>query len=209
MKAKIFKLFLILLIITNCNNKPKNKSNEIQDISNQTPEVLDEKKDYGLGSFSKRYDSDIISKLYNEALDKNLKLQQLNDKIKKMSVINNDSLSEYHKFIRVNDNYRSSAIEFANRIQDSVLKASTLKFIESAESNYETTMYNHKQKQLMIDKKSNLLDDKLIIMKLMITESMISNYQKNENPDIKKLENIIKKYDSLINATEEYTKNIK
>ncbi len=56
-----------------------------------------------------------------------------------------------------------------------------------------------------LDKRASLLSDQVILMKLILTQSMISNYQRNELPEIKPLESMIKNYDDLIEQTKEYT----
>ncbi len=70
-------------------------------------------------------------------------------------------------------------------------------------------MSDYEQKLTLINEKTFFLNDQLILMKLLITESMMKNYQINEKPNIKTLENIINEYDMLIKETEEYTKIVK
>ncbi|WP_299107386.1 hypothetical protein [uncultured Winogradskyella sp.] len=204
MKGKIFQLLLLQVLITSCINESANKTPTTQEVQNETPEVLDDESNYKSVSFSKRYDSDIISQLYKEAMDKNANLEKLHKEIIKMGEIENDSISEYSQYVSVNARYYASAKTYANRIKDSLLKESTIAAFNTIETNYKKKIEALVEKQKIITKKSKALDDQLILMKLYVTESMIRNYQNNEKPDIKTLENIIKKYDSLIKASEKF-----
>lgn len=206
MKRNIFQLLLLLLFITNCKNKTGNKKPTSQETFTETPEVLNTDLNYKSISFSKRYDSDIISQLYKEAIDKNTNLEKLHQEIIKMGSIENDSISEYSQYVSVNARYFANAKTYANGIKDSLLKESTLSVFNSIETTYKKKIEALVEKQKIITEKSKALDDQLILMKLYVTESMIRNYQNNEKPDIKTLEHIIKKYDSLIKASEKFIK---
>ena len=202
---KIFKILLLLLFITNCNNDSRNNRSNTPNVLNETPDALNDNSEYKSISFSKRYDTDIISELYKEAMEKNSNLEKLHEEIIKMIDIENDSLSAYIKYVSVNAKYYSGAKVYANRIKDSILKKSTLAVFDSIEKTYDKKNEAFIKKHNIITQKSEALDDQLILMKLYVTESMIRNYQNNETPDIKTLENIIKKYDSLIKVTEKFT----
>ncbi len=204
MKIKILGITLGLIALLSCSEKAENKV-ELQEVQNETPQVLDQNTDYKLSSISKRYSSDIISKLYNEALEKSSKLNQLNDEINGVLETKNDSLLNYSKFSQTNTNYWTTANSYVNQIQDSVLKESTLEVIKVLESTYKNKMSIYEQKLIEIDKKTISLNDQLILMKLVVTEPMMKNYQRNEKPNIKSLEMIISEYDRLIKETEEYT----
>ena len=205
-KTLFFSITIIFFI--SCNNKPINNKDTKENIENETPEVLDNKNS-DLSSISKRYDSDIISKLYNEAVEKNSNLEKLNNEIRKISYIKNDSLSNFYKFSQTNNNYWSNATKYINQIQDSILKESTLEFFKSLESQYLSSIADFDQKNSTIKERDITLNDYQILMKLSITHPMIKNYQLNERPDIKVLEKIISDYDKLIKETKEYTNTIK
>lgn len=212
MKTQIIALLSFIIITYSCNDTNKGKSPEdiiFQEDINQVPESLEEKSDDGLSYFSKRYKSDIITKLYDEAMSKNAKLKKLNDEIYKMSQIDNDSLSEYSKYLDTNNNYWRTANRHINQLQDSVLKKSTLEIFEALKLKYEANLSDYEHRLITINKKAILLNDKLILMKLFVTQPMIQNYQEKKKPDVKTLENIIKEYDRLIEETKEYTKMIK
>lgn len=210
MKIKILAFLLIIITTFGCNENNKNqaKTNSKSENLNETPQVLGENNDYEVKSFSKskRYDSDMIADLYNEALEKNAKLKQLNEQIEKIHQTKNDSISAYSKFSQTNSEYWQSANKYISQIQDSVLRKSTLEIFKSIEANYQTKMADYEPKINEINKKEVLLNDQLVLMKLVITESMMINYQLNEKPTTKTLENLIENYDKLIKESEEFTK---
>jgi hypothetical protein len=204
MKIKIIGLGLILTALCSCGNVSS------ENIENETPQVLDEQTDYNMdyvlnSSLSKRGYSDLISKLYKEALEKNGKLNELNKKINGISELENDSLQVYSKFSETNTEYWSAADSYANRIQDSILRISTVEIFRSLDSIYNAKMDKYEKKIMEIEDRRISLNDQLIVMKLFITEPMIKNYQLNEIPDIKTLESIVDEYDKLIKETEVYT----
>ncbi|WP_338768666.1 hypothetical protein WAF17_08275 [Bernardetia sp. ABR2-2B] len=207
MKISFFALLIMTLILASCDENKENQNQANSDIVlNETPQVLEDKDNYEVRSISKRYDSDIVVELYNEALEKNLKLKQLNDEINQMYQTKRDSLAEYSKFSNTNEKYWMNARNHINQIQDSVLREATLETFKAIEVNYKNKMAGYEPKIKEIQRKDIQLNDQLILMKLFITESMMKNYQVNEQPTIKTLENIIDKYDNLIEETKEYTK---
>jgi len=162
-----------ILIFSSCEKKEQTERTP-EEILTDTPEVLDENSsDYKWSS--KRYNTDIISKLYTEALEKNNVLK---------------SLDEQH-------------IGYLN---DSILKQETAALFKNLELNYRESIAKHENKLKKIREQSTLLNDKLVLMKLMISQSMMKNYQVNEKPDIQELETLLKQYDALIKKTDEFTK---
>ncbi|WP_107037542.1 hypothetical protein [Brumimicrobium mesophilum] len=205
MKIKFFIIALLIATNVACNGIPETQNNvgAAEVVQNQTPEVLDEKADYGLSSISRKKNYDIISKLYNEAMEKNSKLNQVNEKILKMYNYENDSLKPYSKYTATNERYWLSVKQLIRNIHDSILRESTEETFELLERNYQSKMATYEQKLETINEKSISLKDQLLLMKLFITAPMMKNYQVNELPPIKALENIIQEYDSLINESEE------
>jgi hypothetical protein len=211
MKTNIVALsFLVTIIaVLGCNNTSESVVGLQQEETNETPQVLENNDDYKSLSTSKRYDSDIVSKLYKEAIEKSSILEQLTDDIDNMGQLKKDSLEDYANFSRINKNYWITVNKYINQLQDSVLKESTLEIFETLEDKYKIKMSGHEEKLIAIREKTLTLNDQLILMKLFITEPMVKNYQMNEFPDIKTLESVINKYDELIEETGEYTKILK
>ncbi|MDH7911121.1 hypothetical protein QGM60_00010 [Winogradskyella sp. SYSU M77433] len=196
-------IFLIAILIVGCSKNDKKQSTI--DKLNETPETLEGTESRILSTY--RYDGNIIDNLYKEALSKNQKLEELNDRIEEIS---SDSLTEktkeYLKYRNINKRYWSTAKSYANNLNDSIWKIEMIDIIEKLESSYEKKVSKHESKMDSIEELKSTLRDKLILMKLFITEPMIHNYQSNELPDIIQLESIIKDYKKAIEDSKEYTK---
>lgn len=196
-----YSIILILVLVMSCNDE--NRDEDLNNTLNETPEILDETPDPYSKSISRRYSSDIISKLYFEALEKSEVLNELNDKINNIGNTKNDSIESYVNYDKINNDYWKSANKYIEQIEDTELRASTLDIFKILESEYKTKVLMHEEKLAEINQRTISLNDQLILLKLSITKSMIKSYQINELPDINTLENIIKEYDALIKETKE------
>jgi len=196
-------IVLISILLVGCSKQDK-KQSTIDEL-NKTPEVLVGTESRVLSSY--RYDGNIIDNLYKEALSKNQNLEELNDRIEEIS---SDSLSDktkdYLKYRSVNKRYWTSAKSYANNLNDSLWKVEMLDIIEKLESSYEKRVTDHESRIDSIEALKSTLKDKLILMKLFITEPMIHNYQSNELPNIEQLESLIKDYKKAIEDSKEYIK---
>jgi hypothetical protein len=196
---------LIPFFLINCDNKEKLP---LEEEINLTPDILGEgESDISLNSFSKRYDSDIISKLYSEALDNNERLNILNEKIKNFT---NDSIIEktksFTKYSNINNSYWNSVDNYISSLNDSIIKNETTVFFDKLKLNYKNSIVNQTKLLNLIDTKKEELLDQLTLMKLFVTEPMMRNYQINEKPNIKELEDLISQYKDLVKESKEYTK---
>ena len=205
MKTKYTLLILSVLIFSNCEKKEHSEKTP-EEILTQTPEVLEENaSNYKLSS--KRYNADVISKLYVEALEKNEDLKLLDEKIRN---INSDSLNTHTKpfleYSSVNNDYWTMANQYVDYLNDSILKQETIDVFKSLEDNYKESIKKHEDKLTEIRKHTSLLNDKLVLMKLMVSQSMMKNYQMNEKPDIAELETLLVQYEKLLKETEKFTK---
>lgn len=211
MRIKVFAFIVIVATTFSCNDTNKSQSNitpkqlEVK----ETPKVFNQKDDNYLGTVYSRYDSDLISKLYEEAIEKDSKLKKLNTAINKMAGLKKDSIEEYSEFSQTNKSYWLTTNRYISQLQDSALKESTLEIFKALELKYQIKISDYEQKLTVINEKTLLLNDQLILIKLLITEPLMENYQMNEKPDIKVLENIILQYDNLIKETQEYTEDVK
>lgn len=206
MKLKHIILFFSLILFYSCSERKNEKKNN--ENFNSTPETLEQTESrISYSSTSKSYRGNILEKLYQEALEKSKKLELLNERIKEIS---SDSLqtktNEFIKYRNVNNDYWNTAENYANNINDSVTKISMIEIIKKLKEKYEKKIAEHETRMREIEVLKSKLNDQIILMKLFVTEPMISNYQKNELPEKSKLESIIKDYNELIKQTEEYTK---
>jgi hypothetical protein len=205
-KSQLFGLFFLLFFSGSCfDNKNSEETIPIQD---QTPQILDDNK-AEISSARGRYDSDIIEKLFNQAITKDPELKTLTNDIDKMDELSVDSLKHYQDYIQNNEMYFNSAEKYISMIGDSTLKRDMESIYKTLEEQYQYRISNHKNLGETLEKKVRILKDYEIVMELSVTIPMICNYQKNELPDIKGLKNLVGMYDTIIDRTRSYTQTIK
>lgn len=205
MKPNFLTSLFVLFLLMACENyRPKEVSAETQ---NETPKVLDDSK-VDVSSFSKRYtdiSSDIIPDLYKEAVEKDVNLKKLNDKLNGINEMKADSLKRYSGYFQNNEKYWFSANSYISEISDSVLRNDLKEIFKKMESSYQSSISRHNTLMEKLEAKERILKNYEILMKLSITLPMIARYQKNELPNIKTLNNMINVYDTLITETKKYS----
>lgn len=205
MKENFIKYLVILslLIICSCSNRTSQKNPE--NTQEATPEILEnDNKDIELSSISKRYNQDIIEKLFKEAIDKDQKLSDLVNNIDQIDDLKNDSLRNYNKYIQNNKEYWSAVDRYVGQIKDTVLKNEMVKTFDILEKSYNKKIAPNKKLIGELGQKASTLEDYEIILKLVVSERMIDNYQRNELPNIQTINGVINNYDTLINDVKEY-----
>jgi hypothetical protein len=200
----LFTILIGTMITASCSNNKKRIADE-SEIQNPTPEVLDNNRDLKAASISRSYRADIIQELYQEAINKNDKLKKLSNRINEIDGIKADSLELYNKFIQTNRNYYATADDYINQLSDSTIKNELKEIFKIIENKYKVRVSKIVSAVEKIDSKTKFLNDQVILMKLLITEPMISNYQINESPNIETINNLGKIYDSLIKDVKPYT----
>lgn len=180
MKLKSLTIVILIVSLISCKkSSPPEKDNTLSN----TPEALNNSQEINWGKFSKSYRGDIISKLYAEALEKNLTLKNLNDQIEIISEMKRDSVYGYQNFSSTNSNYWSSAENYLLQIKDSTLRSSANSLFQKLESKYYKSMENHSVQLREINKNTVLINDHLIVLKLLTSAQMMKAYQENEVPD--------------------------
>ena len=188
------------------------ESTRLESLETATPAILINPKSeirgkvHFFSSGSRSYEVDNIQELYEEALEKNKELQTLHNRILNMSSIKGDSLAAFNRYKRNNEEYFKSVNEYLAQIQDTVLREATRQTFEQLEKSYSAKISGHLSAKEKLGQRANILNDRLILMKLFITQSMMQNYQNNELPNLKHIEGLLKDYDQLINESKKYVK---
>ena len=204
---KMNKQILILLLaflIFSCSND--RNSTPQQNNVDQTPEALNEDKKLDIPSFSIRYDSDIIKKLFDEAVENNESLKSLTSNLAKAKEFKSDSLESYQTYKRNNLTYWNALTRYSNQISDSTLKNELIVIIESLKDKHSKRTAPLDELASRINSTEQALGDLEILMKIAVTEPMMGNYQRNEYPDIKTLEVVKEVLDGSITQIKPYTK---
>lgn len=207
---KYITLILAATTLFSCTESATIKTNDNVAIEQETPQVLNE-KDYDIESSwsSKRYNNNIVDKLFKEALENNNELAALNKKFNVAIGYKNDSLEVYNQYINTNSAYWNDVSNYIHQIKDSILMKKTEKEFETLKIAYKKSITTHKKKIKLITEKSEQLKDQLPLLKLKVTTPMMKNYQKNELPLQQPLEHLIIDYDSLIKESEAFMKKNK
>ena len=205
MKNQLFSIILICIILISSCSKNKKGTNDEPENMNPTPEVLDNNRDLKESSMSRSYRADLIQELYQEAINKDDKLKNLNTRINEIDQIKEDSLKSFYKFVQTNRNYYETVNDYINQVSDSTIKVELKEIFKVIESKYKLRASKLVSDVEAIDSKTKILNDQVILMKLLITEPMMSNYQRNQLPNVEPIINLEKIYDALIKDIKPYT----
>jgi hypothetical protein len=190
-------LILSLSFALACSND-QNVANHIE-IEEQTPEVLaGDESDIKSSSFRIRSNYDIVEQLFEEAMNKDENLMSLNKRIEEVEDLKADSLEAYRDYIQKNQNYWHSLSSYANQLSDSTLKRDLNVLISTLKEKHDKKVLPLNSVVAQIDSNKRVLRDYEILMKIIVTEPMMSNYQRNEYPKMQTLKSVKNAYDSLI-----------
>jgi hypothetical protein len=202
-----FKIALLsLAIISGCIQSQTTEPQNQTEPENETPVALQETKIIDeIGQYSSRYNTNILAKLYSEALENDTKLKELDNQIKEIRDIETDSLSEYEEYAIINNQYWSAVDNLLRQMNDSTLHDVTKELVDQLKSAYNKSVSDYEtQKKIIRDKRISLKDQHLL-MQLFVTVPMIENFRRNEKPSVKSLENVALEYEKLILESKHYT----
>lgn len=197
-------LIAILFLIISCERKVEKEPVHIVE------EAAEEKGLPSLESRLKfsRYDDDIISNLYKEALKTDQGLGKLDKAIGDINQLKIDSLQAFSKYTETNQRYWTSFERYADQITDSVLKESVLALFEKLQKQYSESLSEHYSQLKNLDKKTDELNDQLIVLKLLVAQKLMEEYQQVMMPDADLIKDQINKYDELIKETQSRNKGL-
>jgi len=196
----------MLLIASSCSNE-RDPNQEVKAL-NETPEVLNNESGLNLSSrYGKRlYKSDIIQQLFEEALTKDETLRSINKRISETDNLQRDSLEAFEIYTRNNENYWRSLGQYANMLNDTILRDELKIVIDSLHSKYLMKLSPIDSLVSQIESNKKLIRDQEVLMKMLVTIPMIRNYQYNELPDSNRLKSVKQRFDTLIMDMRPYTK---
>lgn len=141
---------------------------------------------------------DLAEALYNEIVEKNKKLQQLESALKNYEDTEVDSLKTYRRYNAKSDSYYQSALNKADKIQDSILKNQMIELINSSKSNYKNKTHDLDTLLEQIEANNSSLKDYHNMLKIALTLPVIEKYQNNNLPDDSTIGNLIQEQSDLI-----------
>lgn len=192
-------LIIVMLAVVACSNSKSDPEAPL--VQNETPATLDESKVV----ISKRYNSDIVDELFVEAANINPKLKDLAAQIENIAQLKIDSLQAYNKYAQTSDRYWASFDNYINQLNDSSIKNELKSIVRILKEKHESEIANHEKAIRVLNDRVKTLNDYEIVMKLIVATPMMDNYLRNELPDIKTINKLIGKYDTLIKDVKPYT----
>lgn len=200
---KTYILFAIIgLSIISCTNDKGTV--EQQNPNEQTPQVLNDERKLDISSYSKRFGTDIIQELFNEAVQSDKQLKAVTAKLDKVKEMKSDSLKAYQTYMRNNQNYWNALTRYSNQLSDSTLKITLTLLIETLKQKQSQRTSELDTLVADINTAERNLGDLELLMKVLVTQPMMSNYQRNELPNLQTLESVKSEFDSSIQAVEPY-----
>lgn len=206
MKHNVYVYFATAILALYACSQPQQKT---ETPTHETPEVLQEKtiEKQITSSFSseyKRTTPNIIEDLFNEALDKNADLKKIFDAINILQNMKKDSLFAYNKYVSANENYYTNVEELLSQITDSTLKHDLKKTFMKSKKKFNKSIEDHKISNENITTKQAELHNQQIALKLMVTHTMMQNYQKNELPKLTTIQHISEQYSDIITQVKKF-----
>lgn len=130
---------------------------------------------------------DLVDEFYFQAVKQNSRLSNMEDDIEKFYKKKNEATEKFRDFMSYNDRYYRDAKENAATIKDSALLLKANNIIYKSEQLHKNKIKEWQQTLEQLAVREKKLNELHTLLKIMISEPMISSYQKNELPEMNKL----------------------
>lgn len=198
----IIKVALAFIIFYSCSKKEKG---EIAG-QTETPETFTESPKLDLKTYSSRYRKDIVEELFEEAQEKNDSLKKLVEHLETVKSMKNDSLRSYKDYQSTNESYWRTLKSHIAHLNDSSLIVELNGMISTLKKSHEKRVFHHQKLLNEVDSIDVLIADLEIIMKILVTEPMMRNYQVNELPETDPIESLKQSMESVAKEIKPYSK---
>ncbi len=145
MKNLILPFLFSLLLFVGCKENTTNQTEDSPVVLTQSPDVLTETTS-DLSLSRKKYRTDIIEKLFKEAMDKDKALKKLNGRVSDMYDHKNDSTKSINKYKQINTEYFAEINNYISRLKDSTLVAYTKSAFRELEASHNSNLKQHQLK---------------------------------------------------------------
>ena len=199
---RIYIILLFVFFTGSCKEEEQKKPLKSKGIPNALQE-----KSVDVSGLSKREKADLIEVLYNEVIQKDHALMQLENEITNLQESKADSLKAFSLYEENNKEYYAVYEKHLPDIQDPALRKRMKKILDSSLLNYRKKFTEHQKISDSTNEMYTALSDLHWLLKLSKTLAVIENYQGENMPDtmtlkrtMQHLNNIIQKTDSLVKA---------
>lgn len=191
----IVKLSVIAWIVTlmSCSNNPSaSPKAEIPEIPEALQNENSSKIMYG------RSKEDLVDVLYNELLEKDKDLKQLNDDIQTLNSKSDELTKAFENYKVKSDNYYNSASSKVAQMKDSALSKKLQAYINSSLHKYQNGNSGLEDLKKQISNNALSIHDRLLAMKILLTLPVIEQYQQSNRPESKAYKNLIQQQEELL-----------
>jgi hypothetical protein len=190
-------LLALTLSILSCSQQ-KNENTEEPPV----PKALEEQKsDYSLVS-KVRYSNDLVQELYNEIIEKDKELKDLETAIINIRSRQADSLENFNNFDQKNNSYYQTAKSYLAGIKDSVLKKRIEQIVTKSSESYKNLTIPHQQLVLQTKALEEKLNEVHISLKLVSTLALMEKFQKEYLPSKQPIIMLNKTYGQVIHKVD-------
>ncbi len=175
-----------------CFSCGENREDQFQ-AKKDTPKALQNSGELDVSSFKSRKGTNLVSELYQELIEKNPELRNLEDSRKEFNEKHQNYLTRFDEFDSKSKEYYRDADSYTKTINDTILKRKIEQLLIHNEEKYKNIIFGHTGLQDDLSKLSSSIEDRLIVLKVLLTLEQIEKYQKENLPDTKEALLVIKK----------------
>lgn len=193
---KFLPVVICLAILTSCNHARRPSSSTEIPKQEATPEALQDKSSSYV--FSKRGSGDLVDELYEELVQNDTSLKQIELDLNQFNETKTDSLDAFMQFDGKNLSFYQAANTHLANISDSILLLQIKAMIDESKSNYQKATAGTNSLLKQIDEKSIMINDLHSALKIVKATKQMEAFQKNNKPSSKPIENVVSSADQLI-----------
>ncbi|MBO9702143.1 MAG: hypothetical protein J7604_18180 [Sporocytophaga sp.] len=170
----------------------ENREDKIH-VKKNTPKALQNSDELYVSSFESRGKENLVSDLYQELMEKNSELRKLEESRNEFNERHQNYLYRFDEYDSKSQQYYRDANSYVNAINDSILRKKIEHLLTRNEEKYKHIISKHTGLQNDLSKLSSTIEDRLIVLKVLLTLEQIEKYEKDNLPDRKEPASLIRK----------------
>lgn len=159
------------------------------------PEAFEEKL---ISSNSYRNYENIVDKLYEELMANDPTLKSLEEQITTVESNSNVLKDNFSNYQHKSKTYYNDALYKTNQIKDSLLKHQMQAVLEKSAKAFESKNADISALLKRLSGNSNSINDKHLVLQLVLTLKVMENYQKSDKPQLIDYTNAVKEQSKVI-----------
>jgi hypothetical protein len=158
------------------------------------------------GISSRTSGDDLVDRLYREVVDSSDDLVRFEKTVANLGVEKHDSSADYDAYNETNEAYYHSAFVHARLIQDSSLKLRVVELVRKSQADYKILTARHQGLLAAIDGQMVAIHDSHELLKILVTLPPIQQYQRDELPSVRPLEDLSRRLRQVQDKLDSLTK---